>query len=68
MANDEPMTDDDPGDAGGPRPTCPFCASVDVELESPFGGEVSKTRYYCNSCRTVFERLKYDGRRPGTGR
>lgn len=71
MADDGPAADDGPGDDGdaaGSRPTCPFCGSVDVELESAFGGEVSKTRYYCNGCRTVFERIKYDGRRPDTGR
>ncbi|MGZ0747249.1 MULTISPECIES: PaaD-like zinc ribbon domain-containing protein [unclassified Haloparvum] len=48
--------------------TCPFCESTDTEQESAFGSEISKTQYYCNGCRTVFERIKYDGQNPDTGR
>lgn len=50
------------------QPTCPYCESTDVTLESAFGSEISKRQYYCHGCRTVFERLKYDGERPDTGR
>jgi len=50
------------------RAACPFCGSEDVELESTFGSEVSKSQYYCNSCHTIFERIKYDGAMPDTGR
>ncbi|WP_233204207.1 PaaD-like zinc ribbon domain-containing protein [Halegenticoccus soli] len=50
------------------RPACPFCDSRDVERVSAFGSEISKSQYYCESCHTVFERLKYDGKRPDTGR
>jgi len=50
------------------RPACPFCGSEDVALESTFGSEVSKSQYYCNSCHTIFERIKYDGAMPDTGR
>ncbi len=53
------------GDAG---PECPFCGSTDTEIESAFGSEVSKTQYYCNGCATVFERIKFDGDLPDTGR
>jgi hypothetical protein len=55
-------------DQGGHQPTCPYCESTDVTLESAFGSEISKRQYYCHGCRTVFERLKYDGERPDTGR
>jgi hypothetical protein len=51
-----------------PEAVCPFCESSDSELESTFGSEVSKSQYYCNSCHTVFERIKYDGAMPPTGR
>lgn len=47
---------------------CPFCGTADVELESAFGSEVSKSQYYCHECKTVFERIKYDGERPDAGR
>ncbi|WP_438267118.1 PaaD-like zinc ribbon domain-containing protein [Haladaptatus salinisoli] len=50
------------------EPSCPFCGSTDVERESAFGSEISKTQYYCHHCQTMFERLKYDGKRPDTGR
>ncbi|MDY6765526.1 MAG: hypothetical protein SV377_07605 [Halobacteria archaeon] len=49
-------------------PTCPFCGSIDVEEESIFGSEISQSQYYCNGCNTVFERIKYDGELPDTGR
>ena len=55
----------DSADAG---PQCPFCDSTDVKLESAFGSEVSKSQYYCNGCHTVFERIKFDGALPDTGR
>lgn len=47
---------------------CPFCGSTDTERESAFGSEISKEQYYCNGCRTVFERIKYDGKAADTGR
>ena len=64
----EPGTavDDDREDP--PEAVCPFCGSDDSELESTFGSEVSKSQYYCNNCHTVFERIKYDGAMPPTGR
>jgi len=52
----------------GVEAVCPFCGSADTELESTFGTEVSKSQYYCNGCETVFERIKYDGAMPDTGR
>lgn len=51
-----------------PDVTCPYCESTDTEQESAFGSEISKTQYYCNGCNTVFERIKYDGENPDTGR
>ena len=61
---DDPASEssDDPG------PECPFCGSTDTEVESAFGSEVSKTQYYCHGCATVFERIKFDGDLPDTGR
>lgn len=50
------------------NPTCPFCESEDTEKHSEFGSEVSKQQYYCNGCNTVFERVKFDGDLPETGR
>ena len=50
------------------EPSCPFCGSTDVERESAFGSEISKSQYYCNGCSTMFERIKFDGKRPNTGR
>jgi hypothetical protein len=50
------------------RAVCPFCGSEDTELHSTFGSEVSKSQFYCHGCHTVFERIKYDGATPPTGR
>lgn len=38
--------------------SCPFCASSDVELFSLFGQQLLTVQYYCNGCRTPFERIK----------
>ncbi|WP_186336511.1 hypothetical protein [Natrarchaeobaculum aegyptiacum] len=51
-----------------PTAVCPFCESTETERYSQFGGEISKRQYYCNGCHTVFERIKYDGATPDTGR
>jgi transposase-like protein len=51
-----------------PDVICPFCESTAVERVSRFGTEISKQGFYCTDCRSPFERLKYDGRRPDTGR
>jgi transposase-like protein len=50
-----------------PEVACPFCESTDVEQVSRFGMEISKQAYMCRSCRSPFERLKYDGQQPDTG-
>ena len=51
-----------------PTVACPFCESENTEQESAFGSEISKTQYYCNGCNTMFERIKFDGANPDTGR
>ncbi|WP_202614559.1 PaaD-like zinc ribbon domain-containing protein [Halostella litorea] len=51
-------------DVETPYVECPHCGSGDVEQESKFGSEISKSQYYCNGCNTVFERIKYDGKQP----
>lgn len=39
--------------------TCPFCGTSDVMMISPFGKMQLVMQYYCNVCRTVFERIKW---------
>lgn len=39
---------------------CPFCGSLDTELFSLFGQHLLTIQYYCNACRTPFERIKDD--------
>ena len=39
---------------------CPFCGSTDTELFSLFGQQLLTVQYYCNACRTPFERVKGD--------
>lgn len=43
-----------------PAPSCPFCGSLDTELFSLFGQQLLTVQYYCNACRTPFERVKGD--------
>jgi len=40
--------------------TCPFCGSSDTELFALFGQQLLTVQYYCNACRTPFERIKGD--------
>lgn len=39
---------------------CPFCGSSNVEFTSLFGQQLLTVQYYCNHCRTPFERIKGD--------
>ena len=38
---------------------CPFCDGTDTELHNPFGSQLSLATYWCRSCHTAFERLKW---------
>ncbi len=37
---------------------CPFCESSNVEPFSLFGQQLLTLQYYCNSCRTPFEKVR----------
>jgi len=39
---------------------CPYCGSTNTELFSLFGQQLLTVQYYCNACRTPFERVKDD--------
>lgn len=39
---------------------CPHCGADDVELEAAFGGSLMSSQFYCRSCRTVFEWVKWE--------
>jgi hypothetical protein len=39
---------------------CPFCDGTDSELINPFGGQLSVAQYWCRSCRTGFEYIKWE--------
>ena len=47
-----------------PRSLCPFCDSDDVELVSPWGGQLITSQHRCRSCNTHFEAVRedFDGR------
>jgi hypothetical protein len=49
-----------PDAARRPDVVCPFCSSREVELISPFGGQLSTDQYYCRACRSYFERFARD--------
>ncbi|MEX0891667.1 MAG: hypothetical protein WEB88_05800 [Gemmatimonadota bacterium] len=38
---------------------CPFCQGAETELHNPFGSQLSLATYWCRSCHTAFERLKW---------
>ncbi|MFZ0975929.1 MAG: hypothetical protein WAN22_27155 [Solirubrobacteraceae bacterium] len=43
--------------------TCPFCSSDDVELVSPWGGQMITSQMRCQGCNTYFEAIReaFDG-------
>lgn len=41
--------------------TCPFCGSKDTEFFSLFGSVLMTSQYYCRNCKTVFDRVKWQG-------
>lgn len=51
---------DQEGPAALPRsPECPFCGGHETELMSPFGSHVSVSTYWCRTCRSPFELVKW---------
>jgi hypothetical protein len=38
--------------------TCPFCDSADVELISPWGGQIITSQIRCRACNTYFEAIR----------
>jgi ring-1,2-phenylacetyl-CoA epoxidase subunit PaaD len=47
-----------PTQPGQAEPSCPFCGSSTVHLESSFGPTRCRIIYYCESCRNPFEHMK----------
>ena len=46
---------------------CPFCHRADAtELHSPFGPQLSVATYWCRRCRSPFDYIKWQPRRPAT--
>ncbi|MDR8393303.1 phenylacetate-CoA oxygenase subunit PaaJ [Aliifodinibius sp. S!AR15-10] len=37
---------------------CPYCESLNTELQSEFGSTPCKSQYYCNDCQEPFEHFK----------
>jgi C4-type Zn-finger protein len=38
--------------------TCPFCSSPDVEMVSPYGGQIITCQMRCRGCNTYFEAIR----------
>ena len=47
-------------------PHCPFCDGAETELFNAFGSQLSVATYWCRTCRTAFEFMKWGG--GGAGR
>jgi transposase-like protein len=39
---------------------CPFCGSTEVELVSPWGGQLITSQMRCRDCNTHFEAVRDD--------
>jgi ring-1,2-phenylacetyl-CoA epoxidase subunit PaaD len=40
--------------------TCPYCDSTDTELFSLYGNSLLSSQYYCRTCHTVFDVVRFD--------
>ena len=40
-------------------PPCPFCDGRETEIMNPFGSHASVATYWCRTCRSPFEMLKW---------
>ena len=40
-------------------PSCPFCRSTRTELISLFGQTLMGSQYYCQTCHSVFEAVRW---------
>jgi hypothetical protein len=40
--------------------SCPFCGSTDVELVSPWGGQIITSQLRCLTCNSYFEAIRDD--------
>jgi len=40
-------------------PICPFCGGSETELMSAFGSHASVSTYWCRTCRSPFELMKW---------
>lgn len=40
-------------------PACVFCDGTETELHAPFGSALSVATYWCRTCRTAFEWVKW---------
>ncbi|MDH5760573.1 MAG: hypothetical protein OEZ65_13370 [Gemmatimonadota bacterium] len=42
-------------------PSCPFCEGTETEIMNAFGSHASVAQYWCRSCRSPFEVMKWRG-------
>ena len=47
--------------------TCPFCESEDIELVSPWGGQIITSQMRCRGCNTYFEAIRDSAEFGSTG-
>ena len=47
-----------PGDGGV---TCPWCGTADVEQIAAYGSLLMTAQWFCNACRSPFERVRHRG-------
>ena len=40
-------------------PACPFCDQSETEIMNSFGSHASVSTYWCRSCRSPFEMMKW---------
>jgi hypothetical protein len=54
MTQTPPATPESPAEI-----VCPFCASAETELFAMFSQFLLASQYYCRSCKTVFDVVKW---------
>ena len=42
-------------------PSCPFCEGAETEIMNAFGAHASVSTYWCRTCRSPFELMRWRG-------
>jgi len=58
-ARDAAARQEESPDSMPESPECPFCEGTDTEMMNAFGSHASVSTYWCRTCRSPFEMMRW---------